>query len=495
MYENLNKTFQYLAQTDNEAAVGVLISELDNLYTPTREGSLSALLNRQSAAGYSEIFRRLPSMDEKMRSIVQECPKRLVYIIAKVLDGSDPQSRKSAYELVTELRLYDAISALVTKLLDLTNPDLAQTAQTILELTDLFYKELSEADKPQDFDRERVNFTTCLEEAVRKYHRHKQKEVIEAFLLLAKTKNAALTFVLAHPENSAHDPMLEVLAQSTRGGVKRLLLAFLSKPQVPKEIIQIINDRCDPEFMSHVLHLVAKKPSKTLLESLRHFKQIPWAEPGHEIFEKLDETAQAGAVTLLMGSAVSKTKVGKVIEYLLLQGNAGGRLAAAEVMEQFPGEETDALILEGLNDSEPAVVAALIVQLRPRNIPGSIERLLGMVDHPDPCIKAALLKALPEFSLHRFLQQINKLSYELAASTACVVRKLDPNPLPLLIEEMQSRSPLRRRYAVMAAGAMGLASEVEPQIRHLLSDTDLMVRKETERVYAESRALASNASI
>jgi HEAT repeat protein len=76
-----------------------------------------------------------------------------------------------------------------------------------------------------------------------------------------------------------------------------------------------------------------------------------------------------------------------------------------------------------------------------------------------------------------------------------VVRKLDPNPLPLLIEEMQSRSPLRRRYAVMAAGAMGLASEVEPQIRHLLSDTDLMVRKETERVYAECRALASNASI
>ena len=91
MYENLNKTFQYLAQTDNESAVEVLISELDNLYTPTREGSLSALLNRQSAAGYSEVFRRLPSMDEKMRSIVQECPKRLVYIIAKVLDGSDPR--------------------------------------------------------------------------------------------------------------------------------------------------------------------------------------------------------------------------------------------------------------------------------------------------------------------------------------------------------------------------------------------------------------------
>ena len=68
-----------------------------------------------------------------------------------------------------------------------------------------------------------------------------------------------------------------------------------------------------------------------------------------------------------------------------------------------------------------------------------------------------------------------------SASTACVVRKLDPNPLPLLIEEMQSRSPLRRRYAVMAADAMGLASEVEPQIRHLLSDDDHMVRKEAAK--------------
>jgi HEAT repeat protein len=492
MSENLNKTFQYLAQTDNEAAVEVLISGLDSPYKPTCEGSLSALLKRQSAVGYCEVFRRLPTMDERMRSIIQERPERLIYIIAEVLHGSDLQSHRSAYEMLTEYRLYDAIPALVSRLLDLSNPDRAQTAQAILKLTDLFYKELSEAANPQDFDRPRTNLTTCLKEAVRKYHRHKQKEVIEAFLLLARTNNSTLKHILTHSEDAAYDPMLKVLAQSTRGGVKRLLLAFLTKSQIPKEIIQVISERCDPEFMSHVLHLVAKQPSKTLLETLIRFKQFAWAEPGHEIFEKLDETAQAGAVRLLIRSAMSRAKVGKVIEYLLVHGNAGGRRAAAEALEQFPSEETDAIILAGLHDNDPAVLVPLLVQLRPRKIPGALERLLGMVDHPDPGVKEALRKALPEFSIHKFLQQVHNLSEELIRPTACLVRKLNPDCIPLLSAEMQSNSPVRRRHAILAAGAMGLASEIEPQITGLLSDDDDIVRKAAAKVLTDC---PSNASI
>jgi hypothetical protein len=495
MHENLNKTFQYLAQTDNESAVEVLISELDSPYAPAREGSLSALLKRQSVAGYCEVFRRLPSMDKRMRFLIQESPKQLTYVIAKVLHESDTQVHQPAYEMTVENRLYDSIPTLVSTLIDLSNPDPAQTAQTILDLMDLLYKELLDATNPQEFDWLRVNLTTSLEEAVRKYHRHKQKDVIEAFLLLAKTKNPTLNFVLTHSEDAAYDPMLEVLTQSTRGGVKRLLLAFLAKPQVPKEIIQVISERSDPEFMSHVLCLVANKPSKTLLDTLIRFKHFAWAEPGHEIFEKLDETAQAGAVRLLVGSVMGRVKVGTVIEYLLLHGNTGGRRAAAEVLPQFPSEKTDALILEGLQDNDPVILAALLLQLRPRKIPGALERLLGMVDHPDPCVKEALRKALPEFSFQRFLQEVHKISDELLASTARLVRKLHPDCISLLADEMQNRSPLRRRHAILAAGAMGLTSEMEPQITGLLDDDDHMVRKAAAEVLTYCPDLPANANI
>jgi hypothetical protein len=301
-----------------------------------------------------------------------------------------------------------------------------------------------------------------------------------------------LNHVLTHPEDSAFDPMIESLTQSPRGGVKRLLLAFLAKSQIPAEVKQVFADRCDPDFVTRFLHLVVQKRSKTFTDTLGQFKQFAWAEPGHEIFEKLDETAQAGAVALLTASGLNKSKIGKLVEYLLVHGNPGGRLAAAEALSLFPSEETDALIVSGLDDEDPAVLAALLLQLRAREIPGALGMLFGMVDHPDPRVKAALLKALPEFSLHRFLQQVKDLSDTVAATTAQIVRKLNPDCLPMLSEELMSRSPLRRRYAIIAADAMGLAPELTRQLNHMLTDTDLMVRKTAEEVLARCHAVPCN---
>jgi hypothetical protein len=496
MDENLNKTFDYLAKTENESAVEVLVSELGNPYAPTREGALSALLNRQSAAGFNEIFRRFPNMDESMRSVVKQCPpQQLNYAIGEVLSGSDAEAKRTVCEVATEYHLYGAITTLSSALMNPANTDQERIAQTVLQLTDLFYKELSdagEAGNAQDFDRLRDEFTKCLEESVRKYYRHKQRDVVEAFLLLARTKNSALNHVLTHPEDSAFDPMIESLTQSPRGGVKRLLLAFLAKSQIPAEVKQVFADRCDPDFVTRFLHLVVQKRSKTFTDTLGQFKQFAWAEPGHEIFEKLDETAQAGAVALLTASGLNKSKIGKLVEYLLVHGNPGGRLAAAEALSLFPSEETDALIVSGLDDEDPAVLAALLLQLRAREIPGALGMLFGMVDHPDPRVKAALLKALPEFSLHRFLQQVKDLSDTVAATTAQIVRKLNPDCLPMLSEELMSRSPLRRRYAIIAADAMGLAPELTRQLNHMLTDTDLMVRKTAEEVLARCHAVPCN---
>jgi hypothetical protein len=493
MHDNLNKTFQYLATTDNESAVGVLISGLDSPYKPTGEGSLRALLRCPNLVAHREVFRRLPTLDSQLRSVIHERPDRLVCIFTEVLRTADPLTHRMAYQMAIKFRLYDAIPTLLSVLVDPANPDPPQTAVSIFRLTEAFYKELSgveKAVKTQDLDKLRTKITSCLEESVRKYHRHRQKAVIEAFLLLAKTNNVGLHYVLSNPDEVAYEPMLDVLLNSPQGGVKRLLMGYFSKPPMPQAIIRTIGRRCDAGFVS-LLAKEAEKTTKNVLESISSIENYTWAVPGHELFEKLDESAQAGAVSLLMSSAIDRTIVGKVIEYLFLLGNAGGRRMAAKALSKFAGPEIDEMILGGLQDDDPAVLASLLVQLRPRNIPGAFERLLAMVDHPHPCVKDALREALPEFCVHRFLHQFDMLPEELRMSTGCLVRKLDPESTTLLNAEMQSPSPARKLRAIEAAGAMGLVSEVESQIIELLADDDHMVRTAAARALAGCKSIPS----
>ena len=59
MSEGLKTTFRLLSETENEAAIWVLIPALDSPNVSIREEALAAILKRRSPAGHREILRRL----------------------------------------------------------------------------------------------------------------------------------------------------------------------------------------------------------------------------------------------------------------------------------------------------------------------------------------------------------------------------------------------------------------------------------------------------
>jgi len=492
MGASLNKTFDYLAKTENEAAVEVLIAALDAPHQPTRHMALRALMDRRSPQGHRELFRRLPKLDQQSRSIVSERPERLENVVGETVRNPDGEACASACKAIVDFRLYEVLPALVSVLADEENPNTDLVARTVLKLTELFYGELSGiADQPVRKNQENLRnlITSALEDAVKKFHRHERKEAVEALLLLAKSKSVTLRRLLQRPEERSHHPIVESLSYSPRGGVIRLLLAFLEDPQMPLAVAKAICGRCDAKFVGHLARTVGAHPTKSIVETLERFDSIAWALPGHEVFAQLDDAAQEGAVQILVNSSMERQQVLRVIGYLLREGKPGGRRAAAKALAQFEGPEANALVIECLNDEDPQVRANLLVQIRPRRIPGALSLMIRMVDSPDEEIHQALRKAMPEFTFRQFLANLDKMPEHLLATAGHVVSKIDRECKAKLEAEMAGPSPVRRRRAIQTAVATGLAADLEKTIIRLLSDEDHVVRIAAAKALADCKTL------
>ena len=514
----LEKTFQLLAKTENEAAVDVLIAALDCPSRPSRDGALRALMDRRSPRGHEEVFRRLATLDRDALAIVEERPDRLAQVAADVLaypedasprrhkrparkgrktqaatrKGRSAQGHEAACRAILSCRLYDAMPALLDAVGSHDTPEAILAARTALNLIDLFYEELSgrgEQPKRKDMEAVRRRVTDSLQGAVVDFRRHRCRQLVEAFLLIAKHQNALLRQVLRHTGDSSHQAVMELLRGSSRGGVIRLLLSFLEDSRLPQNVLDVISQRTDLKFVENLLHLVGGHPSRTIAVTLGRVKSLAWARPGHELFGQLDDAAQRGAVGLLCASSIDRARVLEVIGYLRLEGSPAGRRAATDALADFEGPEADALAIQALRDEDPEVCARAMGQLRARRIPDAMSLLIGLVDSPHEVVRDALCRALPEFTFTKFLANFDSLSDALQPTAGHLVRKIDGEAMPLLRAELEGPSPVRRRRAVEVASAMGVVREMEETVIELLSDDDHMVRIAAAQALADCKTM------
>ncbi len=494
MSTSLQETFQFLAKTENEAAVDLLVAGLDCPLKAIRDRSLQSLLTRTSARGHREIFRRLAKLDKRCRSIIRQRPDRLVRAAEAALQGFDEKTCAATLEGLVSFRLYDTLPALAARLRRKETPNVDLIAKTILELTDQFYGELSDPkqrSQRNDLENVRSRVTSALESAVNSYNVHRTSEPLEAFLLVAKQHNATLRRVLQDPTARCRHALVEVMSTSARGGVIRLLLGFLEDPQLPQAVKGVIAGRADKKFVEHLLQKTGPRPSRSVTKTLARIDSVAWASPDNPLLAEFDGPAQYNAVQLLMATSMDRKRLFDLIRFFLMEGKPGGRRAAAERLAEFDGPEADALVVQALADDAPGVRAHLIRQIPSRQIPGAMSLLIGMVDTPHEEVREAMREAMPEFTYRQFIANCESLPEELLPTAGHLVRKIDTDVRPKLAEDMGKPSRVRRRLAVLATGAMGLVGELESSIIERLSDDDHMVRVAAANVLAESESMPS----
>jgi len=482
-------TCELLAQTENEAAVAILIPALDSPEPSIQEGALRSLLLRRSLAGQREILRRLHTIDDGWKSIIEEHRASMSHALRDAVLDPSPQLCANGCQAILWFREYDLLPALVNAVEDEANPNAALAAATLLDLADLFYSELSgEGPWRQRRDPEllRERMTSCLEGSVGRFRRHQRAAIIEAFLMLAAHGNPALRRILLDPLDSSYLPLVDVLTHSLRPGVQRLILDFLDDPHAPSSTLALIAHRGDLPFIERLLHRIGAAPKTTVRHNLARVGSIAWLRDPRTLLDSLEEDYQQAVVHLVQASSMNRLEAFAVIAYLAVQGKAAGRRAAVAALREYHGVEANKLALKALEDDDEEVQALAIRQLRDRGIPGAISILIDALAAASAAVRDAARECLTEFAFPRFLATFDMLDEEVRGTTAMLVRKIDPNTVPLLREEFKSPSRRRRIRAVQMAAAIQCVGELHEEILESMLDGDHLVRLEAARALGQS---------
>ena len=477
--DGLKTTFRLLGRTENEAATRALIPALDSPYPGIREAALEAILSRRSPAGHREVLRRLESIDPRAKRIVADHPGHMTPTLREAVLGADLLLCTNACRAALWLREYELIPALITALEDPLNPNSDLAGRTLTELTHLLCEDLA---APQDRRGRRDpqvvrgHVVTSLELSVKRYAKHRRREILEAFVLLADRNNSTLQQILQDPHHSAFLAVVDALSHSAEGSVIWLLLSFLDEPHAPSAALSVVFNRSDLKFIQGLLRKIGREPSPVVTQNLKRVESIAWLRGRDGMLDQLDDPGQHAVVRLLMASGVPRAQAFGTIRSLLLHGKVGGRRAAAEALDAFQGAEANDLALQALQDEDPQVQANVLPQLRGRGIPGALARLVELVDSPHAIVRKAARKCLTEFTFRRFLAAFDMLDDEVRLSTGALVKKVDLQTIPLLKAEMESKVCKRRRRALAIATAIDAVAELEPAIVQLLHDEDHLVR-------------------
>ncbi|HET6883651.1 MAG TPA: HEAT repeat domain-containing protein [Pirellulales bacterium] len=490
--EGLNATFELLSRTKNEAATTALLAALDSEETAIRDAALRALLKRHSLAGHQQLLRRLHDLDPRWRDILHEYRGTMSHALRDALLSGDRQSCANSCRAILWFHEYDLMPALINLLENDASPSAALAAETAIKLADLFYEDLAGTrnfQPRQDPRTLRNHLVASLEGSVMRYARHRRTEPIEAFAMLAQRENATLKQLLFDPLHASYRPLIDTMTHSARPGVLRLLLGYLEDPQAPSAALTAIAHRRDPAFVNAFLRKIGSEPSAVAKRNLARIEHFAWLQPGESLLSVLDDAAQHAAVQVVMASGMNRLEAFETIASLVCQGADGGRRAAAVALAQFHGNEANHVALKALADDDPQVQAAVVEQLRERGIPGAVSILLELTDSPHAVVREAARRSLSEFSFTRYLAAFDMLEDQVRRSTGALVRKVDPNAAPLLLEEMVAPSRRRRIRALQVAQVMQMVEEVAETIVTLLADEDHLVRLEAARALGQSNTV------
>jgi HEAT repeat protein len=483
--KGLEATFRLLTKTKNEAAVAALIPALDSAHLPIRDEALRALLDRHSIVGQKEIVRRLHEINPRWEAIIAERHGRMSAALRDAVLATSPQLCQNGCRATLWFHEYDLLPALLNASEDESNPNRALVAATLLQLAELLYDELA---APRDYRNRRdpqlvrQHVIGNLEQSVRRYSKHRITAVIEAFLLLVHHDNTTLKQILSDPLDPSYRPIIEVLTNSPRSGIIRLVLSFLDDPVAPSAAITLLAHRSDPRFVECLARKIGTEPSNAVVQNLKKIDALAWLQSEPTFLAQFDDTAQAGAVQLAMRSAMSRRAVFKMLEFLMAKGRDWGRRAASQALAQFNGAEANSLVLRSMtSDPDPQVQANLLAQIRPRGIPGALARLVEMLESSHEVVRRAVRDSLAEFNFRRFLAAFDMLDDEVRRSTGAMVKKIDPDAVRALKEELAAKSRTRRLRAIAAAVSMGSVPDLEHAFIERLTDEDHVVRAEAAR--------------
>lgn len=498
--EALQKTFHVLATTSNACAEATLVSALDSRWAEVVTAAVRAILVRNSAAGQEAILDHWPTLQGLITPVAVQFSGRMTAVLSKRIEDSDLGRARNALRAAVDIGEYD-VAAKMLPHLENRRSAIHQDAESALSaFTKLLFEEThgrrSYANK-RDPQLARARVVNELENSLGRFDKHRNSTILSCFLVLAGRDNSYVIRLLslAGGDGAIQQEAVKLLRTSDAPGVMRLLASFLDDPSAPLMALQIAAQRCDVPFVEECLRRIENGDREQLGRNLKKISHWQWLDKGPEAWASLYESEQSTAVTWTMLSGIEVEKKLKALKWVLAHGRVGARIRAAEALSEFPGEEPSSLVLQHLGDADARVRAALLSQLRPREIPGAVSRLIAFLVDTDPLVRKAVQKQLPEFKFRRYLDLFDSMDPAVQQANGKIVKRVDPDWRSQLEMELKAEMRLRKLRGLRIANYMEAGAEVFQAVLPFASDEEALTRQEAINVLAQSDAPQAAAAV
>ena len=124
-----------------------------------------------------------------------------------------------------------------------------------------------------------------------------------------------------------------------------------------------------------------------------------------------------------------------------------------------------------------------------------LPNLLELVESPYAVVRKAARDSLSEFTFKRFVAAFDMLDEDVRRSTGMLVKKIDPQSVLLLHDELRSPIRTRRLRGLTIARAIDCVESVEGTIVEMLQDEDHLVRMEAAAALGKGVTPAGEAAL
>jgi hypothetical protein len=473
------RTIDALAKSHNEAAAPTLTAALSAGVGPVFDGAVAGLVARRNKLGHLAVLRHWPALSPAQKQLVEKGRPRMGGALREALLEGDDQLFSAARDFVEDSGDFDLIPTLVM----VAEQTSGERAQAAIDLTMRLIDQLCrwiEGPREPNTGRDPETIRYCvlesLERSVERFREHQRSELLEAFIVLAGPHSTTLLSILENPLHPCFKSIVHTLSTSFSPGVLKLLVTIFSSKDAPQVVRNVISKRTDKMFVEVLLAMPVDLKNMPLKRNLARTKSIACCEAVETVYSEFPAEQQAAAIKLLAACGAPDEHKLALVDGLLKYGALAGRVAACAALHSIPGQKANKLVLQALQDSEGAVQAIAVRQLRERRIPGTMNKLMDLIDSPDEAVSEAAREALSEFSFDNFNSRFDVLDEEARRAMGTRVARVDRTTVARLKQELSNPARRQRLRAMEMAAAMGVLPKLADALIERLQDEDHVVR-------------------
>jgi len=435
MAHGVDLTIQVIAQSKNQAAVGLLESAFQSTSEIIRKLAGSILVSRRSGKGLEAIIRHFDPSDQDLVKLVNDNRDKIMPGLHGAIVDKDIDLARKAFRLAYSQNFYEVLPTLAAYCLGPGSQEKSGLTMQgdFLKFLGKYTTALEKNDPNEHHLLYNVvlsEFTKILAQKVKEYRFTRQELTLTVYLRLYSFFTDAgnghdLYLQLRLPNSPVCVAASRRLLKEPEPYLFQLVTRCLDHLNPPQIVPQVVSERADIPFLTALFKSI--KPPLTLEHKTNLAKLPPlvWVGQVDSFLNQFDEEAQCGLILLMQNINLTEEELLAYLPKIFENSKGKGRVAALSALGSLSGADIDRLIWDAAGDSDPAVQVEALTQLNSREMPGATARIVQFVESPHEEVRDTIQKLLPNFRFNRFIQTFDQLDDEQRRRMFNVVRNLD----------------------------------------------------------------------